>query len=301
MSNERTGVAPVTKVGWVEMSTSDTDAMVDHYVRVLGLDVVEQTGSTSYLGLNSDHHCLVIRSGEPTGRSALGLQLAGELDLAESRLREAGVEVERRTDPSPGVGVALVVSEPRTDIPVVLYESMRQTHAATTLGPRPTKLGHVASFAPDLPTAQAFFCDLLGFRWSDTVGDFFTFLRCNADHHAVNIMSSDKRTGLHHVAFEARDMSHLKDMLDRFARHQVRLTWGPGRHGPGHNVFSYHEDPDGNLVEAYTEIDVVLDEREPRWEPRPWHEEFPMGPKHWPLEPSTANQWGPMDPTQVAH
>ena len=79
------------------------------------------------------------------------------------------------------------------------------------------------------------------------------------------------------------------------------LAVRPGRHGPGHNIFSYHRDPDGNTIEVFCEIDVVLDERELRWEPRPWHEEFPMGPKHWPQVPESANHWGPMDMSQLEH
>ncbi len=54
---------------------------------------------------------------------------------------------------------------------------------------RPTKLGHVAAYTPELATMQSFYQDLLGFRWSDTVGDFFVFMRCNADHHAANFMA----------------------------------------------------------------------------------------------------------------
>ena len=231
----------------------------------------------------------------------MGLQLRGGIDESERALRDAEIDVERCGDPRPGITDALVVEEPGTGTPIALDEAMTHTEAPTTLGPRPTKIGHVASFAPDLVQSQTFFSDVLGFRWSDTIADFFTFMRCNADHHAINVMESAKREGLHHVAFEARDFMHLKDILDRLARHEVRLNWGPGRHGPGHNIFTYHSDPDGNQIEVFTEADVILDEREPRWEPRPWHEEFPMGPKHWPLKPETANQWGPMNFEQLDH
>ena len=131
---------------------------------------------------------------------------------------------------------------------------------ASALGVRPTKLGHVASYVPDLLVIQRFYIDVLGFRWSDTIGDFFTFLRCNVDHHAINLMQSDKRSGLFHVAYEVRDFLHLKDHLDHLATRGHTLEWGPGRHGVGHNIFSYHRDPDGNLVELFTEIDLIYDE-----------------------------------------
>ena len=125
---------------------------------------------------------------------------------------------------------------------------------------------------PDLLVIQRFYIDVLGFRWSDTIGDFFTFLRCNVDHHAINLMQSDKRSGLFHVAYEVRDFLQLKDHLDHLATRGHTLEWGPGRHGVGHNIFSYHRDPDGNLVELFTEIDLIYDEETAHFEPRPWHE-----------------------------
>ncbi|GAY07989.1 VOC family protein [Pseudonocardia sp. N23] len=137
----------------------------------------------------------------------------------------------------------------------------------------------MAAYAPELAPMQSIYQDLLGFRWSDTVGDFFVFLRCNADHHAANFMASAKFSGMHHVAYEMRDPNHLIGMLDHLAKHGYRLHWGPGRHGPGHNLVTYHRDPDGNVVELFTQIDVVHDEAKGYGEPRPWHEEYPMYPR----------------------
>jgi catechol-2,3-dioxygenase len=142
---------------------------------------------------------------------------------------------------------------------------------------------------------------VLGFRWSDTIGDFFAFLRCNTDHHSINIMESHKRSGLFHVAYEMRDFMHLKDALDHLAAREIRLQWGPGRHGAGHNIFTYHYDPDGNVVELFTELDQITDERTGEFEPRPWHESFPQVPQVWQLGPGAANKWGPIDPELMEH
>jgi catechol-2,3-dioxygenase len=293
--------AAVGEIGFFEVRTRDVPAIVDHYTRVLSFEVAVQDGATTYLTLGPEHHCVVVGEGEPTGRASVGLRLLGTLDDAEARLRGIGVEVERRTDPQPGIPAALTIAEATTGAALHLYESMSLTETPAIQGTRPTKLGHVASYAPDIATIQAFYLDVLGFRWSDQVGDFFIFLRCNSDHHTINVMESTKHSGLHHAAFEARDIVHLKDMLDNLAKHDVRLQWGMGRHGPGHNIFSYHADPDGNRIELFTEIDQILDERDPHWVPRPWHEEFPLRPKKWPLEPQTANQWGLLDPNSLDH
>ena len=79
----------------------------------------------------------------------------------------------------------------------------------------------------------------------------------------------------------------------RLAKNGYRLHWGPGRHGPGHNLFTYHRDPDGHVIELFTQIDVVHDESKGYWEPRPWHEEYPMYPKTWQVDLATVNQWAP--------
>lgn len=87
---------------------------------------------------------------------------------------------------------------------------------------------------------------------------------------------------------------HLRDTVDRVTDFGARLEWGIGRHGPGHNIFSYHRDAAGNLVEVFTEIDVVLDEESGAFDPRPWHEDSPQMPKRWDFSPDVANKWGPL-------
>jgi len=98
-----------------------------------------------------------------------------------------------------------------------------------------------------------------------------------------------------------RDPNHLIAMLDHLAKNDYRLHWGPGRHGPGHNLFTYHRDPDGHVIELFTQIDVVHDEAKGYWEPRPWHEEYPMYPKTWQVDLATVNQWGPVDRPSLDH
>lgn len=60
---------------------------------------------------------------------------------------------------------------------------------------------------------------------------------------------------------------------------RTAIGWTGGRHGPGHNLFTYHKDPDGNVIELFTQIDRMTDESKGYWEPQPWHETFPMYPK----------------------
>jgi catechol-2,3-dioxygenase len=291
--------ARVGRLAFVELETPDPDRLVDYYREVLAFQLVERTPDRAYLTTGPEHHCVVIAKGDSArGRSRLGLQVRPPLEDAARRLRDRGVPAERRGDSEPGLPDALVVREPG-GTPLCLFAAADGSGAGSALGVRPVKLGHVAGYTDRLAEVQDFYQRHLGFRWSDTIGDFFVFLRCGPDHHTVNFIASQRLAGMHHVAYEMRDLMHLKEMLDHLAAHGYALEWGPGRHGPGHNLFTYHRDPDGNLTELFTELDLCYDEDDPHWEPRPWHETFPMGPMVWDPTPATANRWGPLSPDLV--
>ncbi|HWD03281.1 MAG TPA: VOC family protein [Amycolatopsis sp.] len=295
--------ARVSKLGYVEFTTPDVERLSEYYQTCLGLHVEERSSDVVYLNTGLDHHSVVIRKGEAGARTSVGYEVVRDLGDAHRSLADAGYEVSRRSDIAPSTPDVLVLAEPGTDVPLHLYESQTPAGGGAEPGPeyRPTKLGHVAAFSPSLKQIQGFYQDLLGFRWSDTIGDFFVFLRCNADHHAANFLESRKFSGMHHVAYEMRDLNHLQTTLDHLARNDFRLYWGPGRHGPGHNVFTYHRDPDGNTIELFTQLDQMIDEANGNFEPRPWHEDRPQVPKTWEVDIATANAWGPVLPEILDH
>ena len=74
------------------------------------------------------------------------------------------------------------------------------------IGVGPLKLGHVAFIVDDAKKITEFYTKVLGFRVSDWVEDFFSFLRCGPDHHTVNFLTG-KKTQMHHIAFEVKDFA----------------------------------------------------------------------------------------------
>lgn len=296
------GIVNVSKLGYLEFQTPDLDRMVDYYTRVLDFVLVEKGADEAYLSPNFDHHQVVLRKSENAqARTVVGYELHEDLSSAERRLTDAGYSVQRRSDIAPSTPDVLVLDEPLTGVTLHLYDAQSTSGTVGYTPLRPTKLGHVAAFVEDLAPLQSFYQDLLGFRWSDTIGDFFVFMRCNTDHHAANFMASKKRQGMHHVAYEMRDLNHLQTMLDHLAKNEYRLDWGPGRHGAGHNIFTYHKDPDGNDIELFTQIDLIVDEAKGYFEPRPWHEDFPQYPKTWEVDLVAVNSWGPINPEKLEH
>ena len=292
----------VSKLGYVEFQTPDLDRLANYYTRVLDFVEVDRAAEEVFLTPSFDHHAVVLRKGEKKPRTSVGYEIFEDLPDAERRLKDAGYEVQRRSDIAPGMPEVLVLAEPMTRTDIHLYDQQPRSGVGpddSTL--RPTKLGHVASFTPELDRMQDFYQDQLGFKWSDTIGDFFVFLRCNSDHHAANFLASQKFSGMHHVAYEMRDLNHLQTMLDHLAQENYRLQWGPGRHGAGHNIFTYHHDPDGNTIELFTQLDVIHDEAKGYFEPRPWHSDFPQYPKTWEVDVMAVNSWGPINPALIDH
>jgi catechol 2,3-dioxygenase-like lactoylglutathione lyase family enzyme len=149
-----------------------------------------------------------------------------------------------------------------------------------TAGVGALKLGHVAFVVHDPNPMAEFYAKVLGFRISDWIGDFFVFMRCNADHHAVNFITG-KNIAMHHIAFELKDFSHLQTACDLFGEKKIPIIWGPVRLGPGHNVATFHRDPDDWVIEFYAELDQMKNEELGYYDPRPWHRDRPQRPKVW--------------------
>ena len=118
-------------------------------------------------------------------------------------------------------------------------------------------------------------------------------MRCGPDHHTVNFVRG-KRTQMHHIAFELKDWAHIQAACDFLGSRNIPIIWGPGRHGPGHNVYTYHRNPDDQIIEMFTELDKMLDESLGYFDPRPWHRDRPQVPKVWSMP---TDIWGP-PPTQ---
>ena len=68
------------------------------------------------------------------------------------------------------------------------------------------------------------------------------------EHHTLACFRFHTQ-GIDHHSYEAGDWNTLRDWCDRFAARRIPLMWGPGRHGPGNNLFAFIEDPDGNWID----------------------------------------------------
>ncbi len=288
------------RLGHAAFEADDVEQLVAYYRDVIGFSIAERGGDgATYLSSGTEHQTVAIYPGRERRLRHIGLMLAPDasLDQAANALTDAGVESTLKSDAEPGISRLLEFDDPEGNT-VQLYTEVSET--APTFdgaGIRPQKLGHICLRASDVPNLADWYQAQLGFRWSDWLGDFFVFIRCNTDHHTLNLLKGPASANvLHHIAYELQDWGHVQAAVDHLARNGYTLVWGPGRHGPGHNIFTYHRDAHGHMVELFTQLDVVLDEELGYFEPRPWHEDHPQRPKVWAPEPLTPNRWGILPP-----
>jgi len=294
-------LAKVVKLGFLGLNCVRHDEMENHYERIVGLPVSARAAGETYFSCGGDRTSLSLHRSDKPGYRHVGLQIGGDEPLSDvvAQATKAGLKAELRSDAFDGIGSCIQIHDP-DGFAIYLFrdaEPVRQPYSAA--GVSPDKLGHVALFVSDAQKTAQYYTDMLGFRWSDWLADFFVFMRCNSDHHTMNFMRSEKQ-GMFHVAFELHDFSHLGRSCDILAANDIRILWGPGRHGMGHNLFTYHRDPDGNVVEFIADLDRMSDESLGYFDPRPYHQDFPQRPKVWsPGDLSAVNSWGAPTPPDL--
>ena len=143
---------------------------------------------------------------------------------------------------------------------------------------RPIELSHVVLNSADADAAERFATRELGFRVSDRTRHM-TFVRCNRVHHCVAYARAGYGS-LNHIAFRMADLDGVMRGIGRLREAGYPAVWGPGRHGPGNNVFGYFIGPHGGIVEYTAEVEEVGDD-------------YRVGsPEDWKWPPGRVDHWG---------
>jgi catechol 2,3-dioxygenase-like lactoylglutathione lyase family enzyme len=282
----------VCRIGHATFETPDLDRAIDHYTQVIGLSLAGREDKRAFLATKTGQLVIELQHGGAARCSKLSFEVAPNADFADMRkvLQGHGVASEERRDGVPGMPKVLAFKDPKGTAIELFQEWSPIGNDRQVVGAGVLKLGHVAFAVHDPKPISEFYGQVLGFRVSDWIGDFFVFMRCNADHHAVNFITA-KNVNMHHIAFELRDFSHLQTACDLFGQRKIPIIWGPVRLGPGHNVAAFHRDHDDWVVEVYAELDQMKDEDLGYFDPRPWHRDRPQRPKVWPRD-TAAFVWG---------
>jgi len=253
----------------VELELADPGASADFFERVWGLVPAGTSGATRFFRGTGDHPYILslTRAAEPAVQA---ITFCGsEEEVGRLGKPDRSFEV-------PGGGRGLEVRGPEGQNYRFIVE-MEKPEALTGRD-RPIQIAHAVVNSTDVEASERFAVEKLGFKVSDRTGHM-RFLRCNRKHHCVAYAHS-QFASLNHIAFEMQDMDAVMRGIGRLRDSGFEPVWGPGRHGPGNNVFGYFIAPHGGVVEYTAEVGEVGDDYKVG------------GPEDWKWPPGRTDHWG---------
>jgi catechol 2,3-dioxygenase len=269
------------RLSHVSLGTANISAGREFYEDHVGLTVIERLAENGIrMGLGAGPHVLELTEGN--GLDHFALELAGEAEINEVvvRLQSHGIETHRQ-DGAGDHPHSVTFADPDGNRIELHGRTNRGGTARGGNGRRPMGMHHITLSSENVPKLADFYVSVLGFRVSDHMEDRFVWLRCNHEHHTVAIVEGEAR-GLDHYCYEVADWNELKSWCDELAAGGITVTWGPGRHGPGNNLFVFFDDRDGVHIELSCEME------------RFWDEVVAYGPPRcWAPGTNAVNLWGP--------
>jgi catechol 2,3-dioxygenase len=258
----------------IALRCADVETMSRFYRDALGM--AEHTPGeqdAARLGWGIGHHALDLLPGEP-GLHHFGLEVPdpAELEALLERARDHGAAVAERAG-------AFVVTDPEGRTVELHGRVDRSGEFGADPSRRPSRLQHITLATRSVADLLDFYSGVLGMRVSDRMGTTFAWLRCGAEHHTIAVVASPSPTLLDHFSFDLGRWDDFASWADRLSTLGIPLSWGPGRHGPGNNLFVMFDDPDGNHIELSAEMEL-------------YHDTIARYERSWDQHPLTTNLWG---------
>jgi len=265
----------------VELQAPDRGTAVEFLKGPWGLIEAGARGDTTWLrGTAARHYAIAVSTGPAAVVSATLIGSRAEVEAIRERALKAGLKCGPWIDEfdEPGRGAGFCVAGPEGEPYRFLVERDAAPAALPADNARPIQVAHVVFNTQNREAATRVLTDTFGFKLSDSTR-VMNFLRCDDLHHVVAYADS-KKPSLNHIAFEMQDTDAVMRGMGRLKDAGYPTCWGPGRHGPGNNVFSYFIAPFGACVEYTAEIERVSDS-------------YQTGtPDSWKWPPGRTDHWG---------
>ena len=268
----------------LRLDTDRPGPLIAFYQTALGLSPTELKDGTVLL--QGPNRKLIVGEGERKAQPFMAFKLQTQHQLEAFREYLVGQGIRPLASPTPVFADgAFAVRDP--DGRLAVFGLPRSELAAAPpstdlpAAKLPGRLQHVVVASSDLPPMLRFYEEELGFVVSDYVVEdggepTAAFLRSDPEHHSFGVFRAPETRPDHH-AYETTCWNDIRDWADHMAALRIRLWWGPGRHGPGNNLFFMIEDPQGYLIELSAELEIVPDE---------------VTKRSWQHEERTLNLWG---------
>jgi catechol 2,3-dioxygenase-like lactoylglutathione lyase family enzyme len=291
-------VIKVHDIAWLEFEKPDLDR-AEAFAHAFGFATALRTDDELHLrGTDAGGSCVHIHRGSRTRFLGAAFTAHDEADLL--RLAEAtGAHIRPLPETIGGLTVDLV--DP-SGVPVHVVTGTHLLDALPTQGPhafnfayelrrinatqRPARepakvqrLGHVVLQTTKYLEALTWYLDNLGMIVSDFLfypgqrdrGPAMSFIRCDrgstpADHHTL-AMALGPANRYVHSAYQVCDLDTMAAGGQYLSDHGYNRSWGIGRHIQGSQLFDYWRDPDGFLVEHFSDGDMFDSTLDPGWAP----------------------------------
>ncbi|MFD7076695.1 VOC family protein [Nocardioides sp. NPDC059952] len=279
-------VIKVTDLAWLEFTKPDL-RRAQVFAHAFGFSTVSRTETELVLrGTDPGTPAVIVRKGSRSRFLGAAFKAADPADLL--RLAEAtgagvrplpdhlGGMTTDLVDPS-GVRVRVVsgthplpASQPQVPLTVNAGSATPRTNEAQRPLREPARvqrLGHVVLQTTRYRETLDWYLEHLGMIVSDFKfyagqrerGPVMSFVRCDlgplpADHHTL-AMTLGPRNRYVHSAYQVSDLDALAAGGEYLLDRGYDRSWGIGRHVEGSQIFDYWRDPDGFLVEHFTDGD----------------------------------------------
>ena len=298
LGRSRNPVIKVADIAWLEFEKPDL-ARAEAFAHAFGFATVLRTADELQLrGTDAGAPCVILRRGPRSRFVGTAFRTQDDADLL--RLAKATGTTPKPLPETIG-GLAVDLVDP-SGIPVHVIAGAHELEALPAQSPHTFNLGHelrrvnATQRPPHEPTrvqrlghvvlqttkyieALDWYLDNLGMIVSDFLyfsgqrerGPAMSFIRCDrgmtpTDHHTL-AMALGPQNRYVHSAYQVCDLDALAAGGEYLSEQGYFRSWGIGRHIQGSQLFDYWRDPDGFLVEHFSDGDMFDSTLEPGWAP----------------------------------
>jgi 2,3-dihydroxy-p-cumate/2,3-dihydroxybenzoate 3,4-dioxygenase len=257
----------------VELELPDVGKAADFLTGAWGLLPAGSSGGTQFFRGTGTHPYIlsITRAAAP---AVAAVSFAGGTEEIETVGKRNGKQLVAYDVPGGGKGFEIRGPEAQNYRFIVENETLQPIVDRD----RPIQLTHAVLNTADQDAAERFAVEKLGFIVSDRTAHM-RFLRCNRKHHCVAYAKA-ALPSLNHIAFEMSGVDAVMRGIARLREAGYEAVWGPGRHGPGNNVFGYFIAPYGGVIEYTADVSEVGDD-------------YRVGtPEDWKWPPGRMDHWG---------
>jgi len=286
----------IAHLGHVEIGVTNLEKSTWFFTEVMGLYISDQEDDLVYLRAwqDFDHHTLILKQSDTSGVKQVGWRVATEQALKgfERQLTDMKLDFEWIDGGTKKAQGDSIQFRSPAGVPIELYwekekyvnnnpeiASKLPSHPSkyTGKGVAPRRFDHVNFMVNNVEEEQKWWTDFLGIHHryyvqnqeDVRIGSWLS--RTNIAHEIAFMRNANQDGALfHHLAYYLDSPDELIRACNLMAENDIKIEWGPGKHGTSGAQFIYVIEPSGNRVEIWTGGLLIF---APDWEPIKWSPE----------------------------